>query len=196
MTCDAPPPADLRAWRKSERARLLEVRRAMAVSEYRAATEAIARRLREYLPPGSLDLVGCYWPIRREFNLVPYMRETVRAGGGVALPLVKGRGQPLEFRRWTETAAMEKGVWNIPHPADGPPVVPTALLISLVGFDDSGFRLGYGAAYYDITLAALPPGTLAIGIGFEFSRLSSIYPQPHDRPMHAIVTEAGVRERA
>jgi 5-formyltetrahydrofolate cyclo-ligase len=186
-------PVDLPAWRKSERARLLDLRRNMTASEHRSASEAIARSLREYLPPGTQELLGCYWPFRREFNCVPYMRDTVRAGGGVALPVVRGRGQPLEFRRWTEDAVMEKGVWNIPHPAESPPVFPSALLIPLVGFDDAGYRLGYGAAYYDMTLASLPGRPLAVGVGFEFSRLPSIHPQPHDRPMEAIITEGGVR---
>jgi 5-formyltetrahydrofolate cyclo-ligase len=89
---------------------------------------------------------------------------------------------------------MEKGVLDIPHPAEGSPVIPTALLIPLVGFDDAGFRLGYGAAYYDMTLAALPVQPLAIGVGFEFSLLATIHPQPHDRPLDAIITEAGLRE--
>ncbi|MGH6889645.1 MAG: 5-formyltetrahydrofolate cyclo-ligase [Rhizomicrobium sp.] len=187
-------PDDLRAWRKSERARLLDLRRNMPAAEHRSASEAIMQTLLARLAPGSQHLIACYWPFRREFNCVPFMRATVRAGGGVALPVVRGRGEPLEFRRWTEDAVMEKGVWNIPHPAEREPVFPTALLIPLVGFDDRGYRLGYGAAYYDLTLAALPGRPLAVGVGFEFSRLPSIHPQPHDRPMDAIVTEAGLRE--
>lgn len=185
---------DLRAWRTRERARLLDLRRAMTAADYQASGEAIARTLFSFVPPGSRELIACYWPFRREFNCLPYMRETVRAGASVALPVVKGRGQPLEFRRWTEEAAMEKGVWNIPHPAPSPPVFPTALLIPLVGFDDAGYRLGYGAAYYDLTLAALPGRPFTVGIGFEFSRLPDIHPQPHDQPMDAIITEAGLRE--
>lgn len=188
-------PDDLGAWRKAERARLLDLRRAMTATDYQSASEAIAQTLRTYLPAGSCELLACYWPFRREFNVLPYMRETVRAGGSVALPVVMGRGRPLEFRRWTPDAAMEKGVWNIPHPAPSPPVYPTALVIPLVGFDDAGYRLGYGAAYYDMTLASLPGRPLAVGIGFEFSRLASIHPQPHDRPMNTIITEAGLRER-
>lgn len=68
----------------------------------------------------------------------------------------------------------------------------TALLVPLVGFDADGFRLGYGGGYYDRTLAVLEPKPLTIGIGFELGRLETIHPQPHDVPMDAIVTEAGV----
>jgi len=33
---------------------------------------------------------------------------------------------------------------------------------------------------------------VTIGVGFELSRMSTIFPQPHDVPMDYIVTEAGV----
>jgi 5-formyltetrahydrofolate cyclo-ligase len=188
------PPSDIREWRKQERARLLDRRRAMAPEEHRNASDAIMRALIALLPPDSHELIGCYWPFRREFNCVPYMRDVLRSGGRVALPIVIARGRPLEFRCWTEDAEMETGVWNIPHPAAGLPVQPSALLIPLVGFDEAGYRLGYGAGYYDMTLAAHAERPLAVGIGFEFSRLPTIYPQPHDRSMDVIITEGGVLE--
>jgi 5-formyltetrahydrofolate cyclo-ligase len=74
-------------------------------------------------------------------------------------------------------------------PAEGEPVTPTTLLVPLVGFDEMGYRLGYGGGYYDRTLASLPAKPLAIGVGYELSYLGTIYPQPHDIPMSAIVTE-------
>src|SRR5579871_302216 len=97
---------DVARWRKEERARLLDRRRTMAPEEHRSASKNIMRALLTRLPPGSHELIGCYWPFRREFNCVPYMREVVRRGGRVALPVVIGRGRPLEFRCWTEDAEM------------------------------------------------------------------------------------------
>jgi 5-formyltetrahydrofolate cyclo-ligase len=67
--------------------------------------------------------------------------------------------------------------------------------VPLLGFDAAGYRLGQGGGYYDRTLANLPQRPLTIGIGYEFGRLETIHPQPHDIPMDAIVTERGV-ERA
>ena len=68
-------------------------------------------------------------------------------------------------------------------------------LAPLVGFDSCGYRLGYGGGYYDRTLAAATPKPLAIGVGFELSRLDTIHPQPHDVPMDFIVTEELVIDR-
>jgi 5-formyltetrahydrofolate cyclo-ligase len=196
MTQACEQPVEVAEWRRRERARLLERRRAMTPEEHRGASEIIMRRLRARLRSDSHGLIGCYWPFRREFHCVPFMREVVRCGGRVALPVVIARGQPLEFRCWTEDAEMHVGVWKIPHPANGQAVLPSALVIPLVGFDDAGYRLGYGAGYYDATLAACERPPLAIGVGFEFSRLSTIHPQPHDRPMDVIITETSSRETA
>jgi len=186
--------SDVRAWRKTERARLLELRREMPLDVHQQANEAIQNQLVKRLAPDSHELVGCYWPSRREFNCVPYMREVLRSGGRVALPVVIGRGRPLEFRCWTEKGSMERGVWNIPHPASGEPVFPPALVIPLVGFDDAGYRLGYGAGYYDMTIASFAVRPLCVAVGFEFSRLPTFHPQPHDHPMDVIVTETKTRD--
>jgi 5-formyltetrahydrofolate cyclo-ligase len=56
-------------------------------------------------------------------------------------------------------------------------------------------RLGFGGGYFDRTLAALRPRPLAIGVGFELSRIDTIHPQDFDIPMDLIVTEAGIHHR-
>jgi 5-formyltetrahydrofolate cyclo-ligase len=185
-------PADVGAWRKAERARLIEARMALPLDEHKDKSAAISDRLYGRFRPSALPSLGCYWPFRREYDCLPLMRKVIEAGGEVALPVVLQKNHPLEFRPWTPTAKMEAGVWNILHPAEGPAVHPAALLIPLVGFDEAGYRLGYGAGYYDRTIAAMPKPPLTIGVGFELCRLASIHPQPHDIPMDYIITEAGI----
>jgi len=186
------PPDDLAAWRKAQRARLIEARMGLALDQHKAASETISRLLIERFPPDALPSLGCYWPFRREFDCIPLMRRVIDEGGQVALPVVLQKNHPLEFRPWTPQTRMEAGVWNILHPAEGPAVFPAALLVPLVGFDAAGYRLGYGAGFYDRTVAVFPKLPLMIGVGFELSRMPTIFPQPHDVPMDYIVTEAGV----
>jgi 5-formyltetrahydrofolate cyclo-ligase len=133
--------------------------------------------------------LGFYWPFKGEFDPRPLARTLHRWGVRLALPVVIARAQPLIFREWSPGAPMTPGVWNLPVPTQGEPVSPTVLLTPLVGFDGCGYRLGYGGGYYDRTLAAATPRPMAIGVGFEASRLETIHPQPHDIPMDMIVTE-------
>ena len=87
---------------------------------------------------------------------------------------------------------MQRGIWNIPIPREQDVVIPDVVIAPLVGFDTSGFRLGYGGGYFDRALAAAVPRPYAIGLGYADSALQTIYPQPHDIPMNLIVTDESV----
>jgi 5-formyltetrahydrofolate cyclo-ligase len=186
---------EINAWRKAQRTALMAARQAMGPTEHRQASRAILDRVTAEFPDLGTRLVGFYWPIRRELDPLPLVRRLVAAGGAAALPMVVGLGRPLEFRRWTPDAKMAVGVYDIPYPAEGPAVAPQALLVPLLGFDAAGFRLGYGAGYYDRTIASFAEKPLLIGVGFELGRLATIFPQPHDIPMDAVVTERGLFRR-
>lgn len=112
-------------------------------------------------------------------------------GATAALPVILTPKAPLAFRAWTPETRMERGFWNIPVPADGPEIAPRISPSRRWSADAAGFRLGYGGGYFDRTLASLTPSPIAIGIGLDVARLSSIFPQPHDIPMDYIVTETG-----
>ncbi len=89
---------------------------------------------------------------------------------------------------------MERGHWGIPvPPATSERLAPEICLAPLVGWDAEGYRLGYGGGYFDRTLAALAPRPFVVGVGLQSARLDTIAPQPHDVPLSAIVTEAGVQ---
>jgi 5,10-methenyltetrahydrofolate synthetase len=114
------------------------------------------------------------------------------SGLTVALPSVETKAAPLIFRRWTPETKMLRGDWNIPvPPPDAPVVQPDITLAPLVGWSPDGYRLGYGGGYFDRTLARPETRPFTIGIGYESARLATIYPQPHDIPLDAILTEAG-----
>ena len=105
--------------------------------------------------------------------------------------MVVAKRTPLIFRSWHPGARLERGVWNIPYPADGALVTPGVVIAPLVGFDPQGYRLGYGGGFFDRTLASLSPRPLAIGVGHPLGALATIYPLPHDIPMDWIVTGDG-----
>jgi 5-formyltetrahydrofolate cyclo-ligase len=179
---------DVRLWRKAKRQALIAERVALPAAERAAASERITARL-EALLVGAPQCVGFYWPFRGEFDPRPLVRSLHRRGISLALPVVVAKAQPLIFRPWWPRAPMALGVWNIPIPAEGEPVLPDLLLVPLVGFDGSRYRLGYGGGFYDRTIAAMPARPHTIGIGFASGRLRTIHPQSHDIPMDEIVAE-------
>ena len=180
---------EVRLWRKAKRMVLIERRLAMRAEERAAHSEAITAALAQVLPSCRCTLIGFYWPFKGEYDPRPLARTLYDHGMRLALPVVVEKARPLMFREWWPGIPMVHGVWNIPVPAEGEPVLPAIVLAPLVGFDDRNYRLGYGGGYYDRTLAASAAKPRVVGVGFELSRIATIHPQPHDMPMDLIVTE-------
>jgi 5-formyltetrahydrofolate cyclo-ligase len=181
---------DVARWRRAERERLLASRMAMEPGARAGQTAALIERLITIVPPDE-RIVSLYWPIRGEPDLREWMRHRCAHGGRVALPVATAHGVPLTFREWRPGAAMARGLWKIPYPAEGPEVSPQIVLAPLVGFDRQGFRLGYGGGFFDRTLAVLRPRPLVVGVGYGATAIETIYPQPHDIGMDWIVTGSG-----
>ena len=186
---------EVKIWRRSERQRLLALRTGVPPAERRQWGQHIEARLRSILEERPGITLGVYWPFQAEFDPRPLIDWLVARGSVVALPAVVDKKGPLEYRAWRPGETLIDGVWNIPVPEPRNIVIPQAVLAPLVGFDRGCFRLGYGGGYFDRTLAALAPRPLAIGVGFELSRLDTIHPQPFDIAMDIIVTEVDVRRR-
>ena len=180
---------DIRSWRKRTRQVLIEQRMSAPAHVRLARGQVAKQRLVEAVDFRAHNVLGIYWPMRAEMDVRDIARRHVEAGGVVGLPVVVERAAPVEFWKWQPGAKMQRGIWDIPIPAEREVVHPSVCIIPLVGFDALGYRLGYGGGYYDRTLAAASPRPLCAGLGFTDSYLSTIYPQPHDIPMDIVVTE-------
>jgi 5,10-methenyltetrahydrofolate synthetase len=178
---------DVARWRKAERARLIAARLAVPADERARVADAVAAALDREVEPGPGRVVSLYWPFRGELDLRGWMAAAVGRGARVALPTVAAMRQPLVFREWRPGCAMRRGVWNIPEPADGEVLTPDVVIAPLVGFDPTGYRLGYGGGFYDRTLAALSPKPRAIGVGHPVAAIPTIFPQPHDVQMDVVL---------
>ena len=180
---------DVKAWRKAERERLIAARLAGTQSERETAGRRAIAHLASLVEIRPGQIVSFYWPFRGEFDLRAWVGSLIDRGVVAALQIVVEKQRPMIFRPWRPGAAMERGIWNIPVPADGPDVVPKVVIAPLVGYDREGYRLGYGGGYFDRTLASLARKPFVLGIGPAASELASIRPQPHDIPMDAIATD-------
>lgn len=186
---------DLKRWRTVERERLVALRLAIPAEERRRLSERIARELDQFLGDLSGKIVAAYLPFRGEPDLRFWIEGLSTRGATAALPVVVAPRSPLQFRAWSRGEPLQPGVWNIPVPAEGTVVTPDVVIAPVVGYDAACYRLGHGGGFYDRTLAALPRRPRILGVGYECLALRTIYPQPYDVPMDAIVTESGVTSR-
>ena len=137
------------------------------------------------------QVLALCWPIKREPDVRAVVERWCTGGRRAALPVVVDAAQPLAFRAWTAESVLQADRYGIPTPVDGDWLQPELILLPLNGFDQAGYRLGYGGGYFDRTLASLQPRPLAVGVGFEINRLPTIRPEPHDQRLDWLVTEAG-----
>jgi len=182
-------------WRTRERDRLVALRVALTPETCLAWRLLIDAHLERAFPGLAETTLGLCWPIRNEYDPRHLARRLRARGAHTALPVVVGRGRPLVFRTWQPGVRLARGALGIPYPVDTPEVEPRALLVPMNGWDTGGYRLGYGAGFFDRTLAASKARPVVIGVGYEMARLESIRPQAWDIPMDWVVTERGVYRR-
>ncbi len=182
--------ATIASWRREQRGKLIAMRETINGAERAAAARIIADKLDRIADARGVRSIGLYWPIKNEISLLHWGGMLAqRTGAALSLPVVIEPKAPLEYWRWIPGEAMEAGFWNIPRPTRREVLTPDLVLAPVVGFDRANYRLGYGGGYFDRTLAVLRPRPLVIGIGYGFSALETIFPQPHDVPLDGVLTE-------
>jgi 5-formyltetrahydrofolate cyclo-ligase len=178
--------SDLDALKAAARARAREARAGCDPDLGILLTEHVMRDA----PPAADAVVAGFWPLAGEIDIRPLLVALADCGHAVLLPFTPKRGLPLDFRRWRPGDDMASGRLGTPIPL-GEPMVPSFLLVPLLAFDRRGHRLGYGAGYYDRTLAALP-GARTLGCAFAAQELDSVPVGPQDVALAAIATERGI----
>jgi 5-formyltetrahydrofolate cyclo-ligase len=169
-------------------------RDALPVNVREAAAAAIAvQKFPFAIVPGMI--VSGFMPLKSEIDPLPLMRKLAVVGATLALPVVAGRGRPLIMRAWQWGEPLASGVWGLREPRPvAPEVEPDILLVPLLAFDRLGHRIGYGAGYYDMTIARLRANKpiTAVGIAFAMQEIPAVPTTPHDARLDLVVTEREV----
>ena len=169
-------------------------RDAIPAADRAQAAETIAVRAFP-VAVGSGVIVSGFMPLKTEINPLPLMRKFAAAGARLALPAIAGRGKPLTMRAFAFGDELASGQWGIREPKpDAPEVAPDVLLVPLLAFDRTGHRVGYGAGYYDMTIAALraKKPVVAVGIAFAAQEIETVPITPHDARLDLVLTEREV----
>jgi 5,10-methenyltetrahydrofolate synthetase len=139
-------------------------------------------------------VIAVYWPFRSEPDLAGLYARWWAAGRMLALPVTDKPDGGLEFCRWDEADELVADRFGIMTPKLRRPVVPDCLLIPCVGFVRHGgsvWRLGYGAGYYDRTLARRPMPSVGVAYD-ECDAQGQFKPTALDAPMTAVATPSRV----
>lgn len=186
--------ASIDAAKQAMRSGMKAVRGSLSTAHCKAGADALAQTGIAFASPPANAVISGYAAIGDELNLWPLLETMAASGYAIALPVTVAKAAPLIFRQWKPGAALMDGAFNVPVPGEDAPVLePEILLVPLLAFDGEGFRLGYGAGFYDRTLKALRARShaTAIGIAFDEQRVEAVPHDAYDEALDWVLTPSG-----
>jgi 5-formyltetrahydrofolate cyclo-ligase len=170
------------------RQQLIAARRSMSEEAKSLADARILQRLSEWLDTHQPASLGAYIAMSGEPELLPLYESLNSRGIMLAMPVVLEKNQPLIYVRWLPGEPLKRDASGTMAPARHDPIIqPEVILAPCLGYNDEGFRLGYGGGYFDRTLAQIPKPT-AVGIAYAMS-LTPFATEIHDIALDVIITD-------
>ncbi|MEE1835981.1 5-formyltetrahydrofolate cyclo-ligase [Streptomyces sp. SP17KL33] len=186
------------------RRELLLVRNGLTPDDVRNTTVALADRALDLPELAHARTVAAYVSVGSEPGTLALLDALRARGARVLLPVLLPDND-LDWGVYAGEASLARvrhgGRMELLEPAGerlGPDAVTTADVVLLPGLavDARGMRLGRGGGSYDRVLARLDragadPALLVLLYDTEV--LDRVPEEPHDRPVHAVVTPSGAR---
>ena len=180
----------LRAARRDHVAALPETMRALM---FKQPPSPVAERVAD----GAI--VGLYSASSFEAPTLAYAKWFHERGYRLALPWFAQRDAAMTFREWEnpyDEGNLHPGPFGIAQPdLESAEVAPNVVFVPLLGFTKGGDRIGQGKGHYDRWLEA-HPGVVAIGLAWDCQLVDDLPVEPHDQPLHMVVTPTRAYERS
>ncbi len=188
--------SDASAAKARLRAEAIARRDSLPAEAQRAAFKKIAEIGLAFAGLRAGAIVSGFMAIGAEISPAALMARLHREGHPLALPVLQPKGQPLLFRSWAPGEPLATRIWGIREPLpEAAEVEPDLLLVPLLAFDAEGYRLGYGAGYYDRTLKrlrAMKP-VIVVGVAYDEQEVPSVPHEAWDELLDWVLTPSGPR---
>lgn len=187
---------ELRAQKSALRKEMIARRAALSPADLRLCSHALAEKALDELPWRRLPRVSVFWSLPGEIETLPLLGRLEQSGARPLLPRMHGRGRPLTFHPWSSGLSLTPGPMQVMEPPpDSPVEIPDIVLAPLLAFDRRGGRLGYGAGFYDRTLAELAAKgdtVVVVGYALAMQEVPAVPTGPNDVALESVLTENGL----
>ncbi|MFA7241001.1 MAG: 5-formyltetrahydrofolate cyclo-ligase [Sulfuricellaceae bacterium] len=180
------------------RSLLRKARRAVTPRQRRYAAAGLQRQVARSRLALRSKRIGFYLAMGEEMDMLPLLNQMLWQGKQCFVPVVPPRFErALNFSRLTAQPRWYLNRYGIYEHWSPRPVRAwqlDLLFVPLVGFDETGYRIGMGGGFYDASLAYLHRRTLwrkplLIGVGYECQKIARVPHDPWDIRLDAVVTE-------
>ncbi|MDH3647921.1 MAG: 5-formyltetrahydrofolate cyclo-ligase [Gammaproteobacteria bacterium] len=183
--------------RKDIRVRMRRARREIDGQQRTSAAADLCARLTASEFYESAQHIAAYMPNDGEIDTWPIIRHAWGSGKTIYLPVLQPETR-LGFVAISENTVLQENRFGIPEPPHAAadlfqPSQLDLVLLPVVAFDAQLFRLGMGSGYYDRTFSFIRDHantqSQLIGVGYDFQRVKTLFPEPWDVPARRIVTD-------
>jgi len=186
--------------RKAELRRAMTARRdALPEGERRRLAEALVGRIVALPRYAAARSVLATMAIGSEWDTRLFLDRAHADGKAIVLPRITPPPRHLELHGVRDLDRdLIPGIWNIPEPdpARCPRVDIDAVdfaLVPALAIGEDGYRIGYGAGYFDRLLADRTPATYCVTALPSLFVVASVPHEAHDQALDLIVDENGAR---
>ena len=148
--------------------------------------------LRPLLNNMNSDYVGSYVDYNSELSTNALHKYLIEKNFNVCLPKIDYQTNEINFFKYSTGTKLIKNKYNILEPEVTNEIIfPKLVLVPLLAFNESGFRLGYGGGFYDKYFSSQEEkDIIKVGLGFSFQKANQIPIESHDQKLDWILTES------
>ena len=148
--------------------------------------------LRPLLNNMKSDYVGSYIDYNSELSTNALHKYLIEKNFNICLPKIDYQTNEINFFKYSTGTKLIKNKYNILEPEiTNEIIVPKLVLVPLLAFNESGFRLGYGGGFYDKYFSFQEEKEIIkVGLGFSFQNIYEIPIERHDQKLDWILTES------
>ena len=149
--------------------------------------------LKNFINFKEIEYVGSFYSIRSEISTNELNKKIIGLNKILSLPVVQNNSNELIFKKVNLNENFHIGKFEIPEPrVENEKIIPQLFFVPCLGFDLSGFRIGYGGGFYDRTFAKLKKLNLkfyTVGFAFDEQKVDKIPKENFDYKLDFVLTE-------
>ena len=173
--------------KKVLRKQLIQARLDLDSETYASKSNFIVSKLKQQPEFIEARAIGIYVSFRHEVETISLIKEIIN-NKIVCVPKISGK--QMDFYQINSINELKTSNFGILEPNNSHPVTKDnldLLIVPMVGYDQSGNRLGYGRGYYDRYLSDYCGNV--IGLAFSFQEVANLPVEPFDLPIKKIINE-------
>lgn len=183
--------------KKELRKKILRERDALPVETHREYSKTIENCVLAQDEVKNAQVIFAFVSFGSEVGTHDLLKKLIELGKTVYIPVTKKGVKKMRLAVLTSMDDLVEGQYGILSPKEdklvwGDPDKVDTVLVPGVAFDKYGYRVGYGAGFYDRFFADLTHDVAKIGIAFSLQTVDEVPTDEYDIPVQKFISEIGL----